>query len=151
MLPDRLEAEYVGEDGAKHRPVMLHRAILGSLERFIGVLIEHYAGAFPIWLAPVQVVVATITQEADAYAREVADALRAAGLRVEIDLRNEKVGYKVREHSLQKIPVIAVVGRKEAEEKTVALRRFGGEAQTMAGLDAAAKAIAEEARPPDLR
>jgi threonyl-tRNA synthetase len=151
VLPDRLEAEYVGEDGAKHRPVMLHRAILGSLERFIGVLIEHYAGAFPIWLAPVQVVVATITQEADAYAREVADALRAAGLRVEIDLRNEKVGYKVREHSLQKIPVIAVVGRKEAEEKTVALRRFGGEAQTMAALDAAAKAIAEEARPPDLR
>jgi threonyl-tRNA synthetase len=124
---------------------------LGSLERFIGVLTEHYAGAFPMWLAPVQVVVATITQEADGYANEVANALRAAGLRVETDLRNEKVGYKVREHSLQKIPVIAVVGRKEAEEKTVALRRLGGEAQTVMKLDAAAKSIAAEALPPDLR
>src|SRR6185503_12805760 len=150
VLPDRLEADYVGEDGAKHRPVMLHRAILGSLERFIGLLIEHHAGAFPLWLAPVQVVVATITQEADGYAHEVADALRAAGLRVELDLRNEKVGYKVREHSLQKIPVIAVVGRKEAEEKTVALRRLGGDAQTVMALDVAAKALANEALPPDL-
>src|SRR6185436_3404116 len=131
---ERLEADYVGDDGAKHRPVMLHRAILGSLERFIGLLVEHYAGAFPMWLAPVQVVVATITQEADSYAKEAANVLRAAGLRVETDLRNEKVGYKVREHSLQKIPVIAVVGRKEAEEKTVALRRFGGEAQTVMAL-----------------
>ena len=99
----------------KHRPVMLHRAILGSLERFIGVLIENYAGAFPLWLAPVQVVVATITQDADGYAEEVAEALRKAGLRVETDLRNEKVGYKIREHSLAKVPVIAVVGKKEAE------------------------------------
>ena len=151
VLPERLDAEYVGEDGAKHRPVMLHRAILGSLERFIGVLTEHYAGAFPLWLAPVQVVVATITQEADGYANEVANALRAAGLRVELDLRNEKVGYKIREHSLQKVPVIAVVGRKEAEEKTVALRRLGGEAQTVLAFDAAAKALAAEALPPDLR
>jgi threonyl-tRNA synthetase len=151
VLPERLDAEYVGEDGAKHRPVMLHRAILGSLERFIGVLTEHYAGAFPMWLAPVQVVVATITQEADGYANEVAAALRAAGLRVETDLRNEKVGYKVREHSLQKVPAIAVVGRKEAEEKTVALRRLGGEAQTVMALDAAAKTLASEALPPDLR
>jgi len=151
VLPERLDAEYVGEDGAKHRPVMLHRAIIGSFERFIGLLIEHYAGAFPMWLAPVQVVVATITQEADGYAHEVAEALRAAGLRVEVDVRNEKVGYKVREHSLQKTPVIAVVGRKEAEEKTVALRRLGGDAQTVLALDAAAKSLADEALPPDLR
>jgi threonyl-tRNA synthetase len=151
VLPERLDAEYVGEDGAKHRPVMLHRAILGSLERFIGVLIEHYAGAFPLWLAPVQVIVATITQEADGYAKEVAAALREAGLRVETDLRNEKVGYKIREHSLQKIPVIAVVGRKEAEEKNVALRRLGGEAQTVMALDAAARTLADEAMPPDLK
>ncbi|MBS0386827.1 MAG: threonine--tRNA ligase, partial [Proteobacteria bacterium] len=151
VLPDRLGAEFVGEDGAKHKPVMLHRAILGSLERFIGVLIENYAGAFPMWLAPVQVVVATITQEADDYAREVANALRAAGLRVEVDLRNEKVGYKVREHSLQKTPVIALVGRKEAEESTVALRRLGGEAQTVMALDIAAKTLAAEALPPDLK
>jgi len=151
VLPERLEAEYVGEDGAKHRPVMFHRAIYGSFERFLGILIEHYAGAFPLWMAPVQVVVATITQEADGYAREVAEQMKRAGLRVELDLRNEKVGYKVREHSLQKIPVIAVVGRKEAEEKTVALRRLGGDAQTVMALDAAAKAIANEALPPDLR
>ncbi|MBI3437754.1 MAG: threonine--tRNA ligase, partial [Proteobacteria bacterium] len=108
-------------------------------------------GAFPLWLAPVQVVVATITQEADGYAQDVAKALRAAGLRVEVDARNEKVGYKVREHSLQKIPVIAVVGRKEAEDKTVALRRLGGDAQTVMALDAAAKSLSVEATPPDLR
>lgn len=151
VLPDRLGAEFVGEDGAKHKPVMLHRAILGSLERFIGILIENVAGAFPLWLAPVQVVVATITQEADAYANEVAAAMRKAGLRVETDLRNEKVGYKVREHSLQKVPVIAVVGRKEAEERTVALRRLGGEAQTVLSLDAALAALSEEAKAPDLK
>ena len=125
MLPERLDATYIGEDGEKHRPVMLHRAILGSMERFLGVLIEHHAGAFPLWLAPVQVVVATITSDADDYALEVAAALRKAGLRVETDLRNEKVGYKVREHSLAKVPVIAVVGRREAEEGKVALRRLG--------------------------
>jgi threonyl-tRNA synthetase len=152
VLPDRLDAEYVGEDGAKHRPVMLHRAILGSLERFIGILIENCAGAFPLWLAPTQVVVATITQEADSYAHQVADAMREAGLRVELDLRNEKVGYKVREHSLQKIPVIAVVGRKEAEDKAVALRRFGGDAQQqIMGLDAAIAILTDEALPPDLK
>ena len=151
VLPDRLGAEFVGEDGAKHKPVMLHRAILGSLERFIGILIENVAGAFPLWLAPVQVVVATITQEADAYANEVAAAMRKAGLRVGTDLRNEKVGYKVREHSLQKVPVIAVVGRKEAEERTVALRRLGGEAQTVLSLDAALAALSEEAKAPDLK
>jgi threonyl-tRNA synthetase len=151
VLPDRLGAEFVGEDGQKHKPVMLHRAVLGSLERFIGILIENCAGAFPMWLAPVQVVVATITQEADGYAHEVAEAMRKAGLRVETDLRNEKVGYKVREHSVTKTPVIAVVGRKEAEEKTLALRRLGGEAQAVVGLDAAIAALTQEATPPDLR
>jgi threonyl-tRNA synthetase len=151
VLPDRLDAEYVGEDGQKHRPVMLHRAILGSLERFIGVLIENYAGAFPLWLAPVQVVVATITSDADAYAHRVAGELRAAGLRVDLDLRNEKVGYKVREHSLAKVPVIAVVGRKEAEDSTVAIRRLGGQAQTVTPLAEALEALAAEAMPPDLK
>jgi threonyl-tRNA synthetase len=150
VLPERLNAVYVGEDGQKHRPVMLHRAICGSMERFIAVLIEHYAGAFPLWLAPAQVVVATITQDADAYAREVGDTLKRAGLRVELDLRNEKVGYKIREHSLLKVPVIAVVGRKEAEDKTVALRRLGGEAQDIVGLEEALRAISLEATPPDL-
>jgi threonyl-tRNA synthetase len=151
VLPDRLDAEYVGEDGHKHRPVMLHRAILGSLERFIGILIENVAGAFPMWLAPVQVVVATITSDADGYAHDVADAMKKAGLRVEFDLRNEKVGYKIREHSLTKIPVIAVVGKKEAEERTVALRRFGSQEQSVAALDAVLVALAEEATPPDLK
>ncbi|HEY0647237.1 threonine--tRNA ligase, partial [Phenylobacterium sp.] len=120
VLPERLEAEYIGEDGQKHRPVMLHRAICGSLERFIGVLIENYAGAFPLWLSPVQVVVATITSDADGFAEKAAAALRAKGLRVETDLRNEKINYKIREHSLAKTPVIAVVGRREAEEGKVA-------------------------------
>ena len=151
VLPERLEAEYVGEDGQKHRPVMFHRAILGSFERFLGILIEHYAGAFPLWLAPVQVVIATITQDADAYAEAVAEKMRAAGLRVELDQRNEKVSYKVREHSLQKIPVIAVVGNKEAESGQVALRRFGSQAQEVLGLDAAIAALADEAKPPDLK
>ncbi len=149
VLPDRLEAEYVGEDGAKHRPVMLHRAILGSLERFIGILIENCAGAFPMWLAPVQVVVATITSDADGYANEVAQLMRAQGLRVELDLRNEKVGYKVREHSLAKVLVIAVVGKKEAENRSLALRRLGGEAQTLISLDEALKTLTEEALAPD--
>ena len=151
MLPDRLEASYIAEDGAKHTPVMLHRAILGSLERFIGVLIEHYAGAFPLWLAPVQVVVATITSDADAYAATVAARLRTAGLRVETDVRNEKVGYKVREHSLAKVPVIAVVGRREAEESQVALRRLGSQAQEVLSLEEALSALVSEATPPDLR
>jgi threonyl-tRNA synthetase len=151
VLPDRLGAEFVGEDGAKHKPVMLHRAILGSLERFIGILIENCAGAFPLWLAPTQVVIATITSDADDYAREVAVVMREAGLRVEMDMRNEKVGYKVREHSLAKVPVIAVVGRKEAEERKLALRRLGGDAQTVVGLDEAVAALVAEAKPPDQR
>jgi len=151
VMPERLDATYVGEDGQKHRPVMLHRAILGSMERFIGVLIEHHAGAFPLWLAPVQVVVATITSDADPYALEVVQALRRAGLRVESDLRNEKVGYKVREHSLAKVPVIAVVGRREAEEGKVALRRLGADRQDVAPLEDAIARLAAEAAPPDLR
>ncbi len=151
VLPERLRADYVGEDGAKHTPVMFHRAILGSFERFLGILIEHYAGAFPMWLAPVQVVIATITQDADAYAREVAAAFKRAGLRVELDQRNEKVGYKIREHSLTKTPVIAVVGKKEAEQNTVALRRFGSDAQDVVGLAEAIAALSAAATPPDLK
>jgi threonyl-tRNA synthetase len=151
VLPDRLGAEYVGEDGAKHRPVMLHRAIFGSFERFIGILIENYAGAFPMWLSPVQVVIATITSDAEAYAHEAAAELRKAGLRVEVDVKNEKINYKIREHSLAKTPVIAVVGRKEAEEKKLALRRLGGDAQQVVTLEEARVMLAAEAAPPDLR
>jgi threonyl-tRNA synthetase len=150
VLPERLDAEYVGEDGQKHRPVMLHRAICGSMERFIGVLIENYAGAFPLWLAPVQVVVATITSDADDYARKVARVLAAKGLRVETDLRNEKINYKVREHSLAKVPVIAVVGRREAELGQVALRRLGSDGQEVIDLDEASIALALQADPPDI-
>ncbi len=150
-MPARLGAEYVGEDGARHTPVMLHRAILGSLERFTGVLIEHYAGKFPLWLAPVQIVVATIVSEADEYAREAAALLRARGLRVGLDLRNEKINYKVREHSHAKVPVIAVVGAREAQERKVSLRRLGSQGQEIEGLDDAAVILAGEATPPDLR
>jgi threonyl-tRNA synthetase len=151
VLPERLGAEYIGEDGQKHRPVMLHRAILGSFERFIGIMIENYAGAFPLWLAPVQAVVATIVSDADDYAREVVDKFKAAGLRTEIDLRNEKVGYKVREHSVAKVPVIAVVGKKEAEEGKVAIRRLGSQAQEVVTLDEAIRILTDEATPPDLK
>ncbi|MDP3406049.1 MAG: threonine--tRNA ligase [Brevundimonas sp.] len=151
VLPERLDATYVGEDGQKHRPVMLHRAILGSFERFIGIMIENYAGAFPLWLAPVQAVVATITSDADAYATEVAAKFKAAGLRVETDLRNEKVGYKVREHSVGKVPVIAVVGRNEAEKGEVAIRRLGSQDQTVVSIEQAIQMLTEEATPPDLR
>jgi threonyl-tRNA synthetase len=150
VLPERLDAEYVAEDGSKQRPVMLHRAICGSMERFLGVAIENYAGAFPLWLAPTQAVVASITSDADDYAREVAAALKAAGLRVELDLRNEKINYKVREHSLAKTPVIAAVGRREAEGQAVAIRRLGAEGQTVLSLDEAVAALAGEAVPPDL-
>ena len=149
-LPERLDAEYVAEDGSKQRPVMLHRAVLGSFERFIGILIENYAGAFPLWLAPVQVVVATITSDTDDYAYKAAARLRAAGLRVEVDTRNEKINYKIREHSLSKVPVIAVVGRKEAETGQLALRRFGSDRQTILTLEETAARLAEEALPPDL-
>ena len=148
VLPERLDASYVGEDGAKHRPVMLHRAILGSFERFLAILIEQYAGRFPLWLAPVQATVATITSDADAYAEEVRAAFAAAGLRVETDLRNEKINYKVRELSLAKVPLIAVVGRREAEERTVALRRLGGKEQEILALDEAVAKVSAEAAPP---
>ena len=150
VLPERLDASYIGEDGAKHRPVMLHRAILGSFERFIGILIEHYAGKFPLWLAPRQIVVATITEAANGYAAEVQARLKALGMRAEADLRNEKINYKVREHSLAKVPVIMVVGGREAEEKTVALRRLGGEKQEVVALDAALATLLAEARAPGL-
>jgi threonyl-tRNA synthetase len=151
VLPERLEAEYVAEDGSRQRPVMLHRAILGSFERFIGIMIENYAGRFPMWLAPVQVVVAPITSDANPYAEKVAEAMRAAGLRVETDLRNEKINYKIREHSLAKVPVIAVVGRKEAETGEVALRVLGAEGQSVMALDAAVAHLRAEATPPDLK
>ena len=150
-LPQRLGAEYVGEDSARHTPVMLHRAILGSFERFLGIVIEHYAGRFPLWLAPVQVVVATIVSDADAYAAEVAAALAKAGLAVQTDLSNQKINAKVREHSLQHVPVLAVVGRKEAETGTVALRRLGSQAQQVVALGEAVASLAAEATPPDLR
>jgi threonyl-tRNA synthetase len=126
-MPGRLGAEYVGEDNARHTPVMLHRAIVGSLERFIGILMEHHAGAFPLWLAPVQAVVLNITERQEAYARQVLDRLRAAGLRVTADLRNEKIGYKIREHSLQKLPYQLVVGDKEMQADAVAVRSRSGE------------------------
>jgi threonyl-tRNA synthetase len=151
VLPERLDATYVAEDGAKHRPVMLHRAILGSMERFLGILIEQYAGKFPLWLAPLQVVVATITSDADDYAREVAATLSRAGLQVATDLRNEKINFKVREHSLAKVPVLAVVGRKEAEGRTLALRRLGSDGNEVVGLDAALARLTAEATPPDLK
>ena len=151
VLPERLDATYIGEDGQKHRPVMLHRAILGSLERFTGVLIEHFAGAFPLWLAPVQVVVATITSDADDYAVAAVAKLRKAGLRAEIDLRNEKINYKVREHSLAKVPVLAVVGRREAEEGKLALRRLGSDGQQIVTLDEALTLLTQQALAPDQR
>ena len=150
VLPERLNASYVGEDGQKHRPVMLHRAILGSMERFIAILIEQHAGRLPLWLAPVQAVVASITNDADAYAREVGEALGRAGLRQELDLRSDKIGYKVREHSLAKIPLILAVGRREAEERTVSVRRLGEAKQESLALDRAVALFVEEARPPDL-
>ncbi|HTP85212.1 MAG TPA: threonine--tRNA ligase [Alphaproteobacteria bacterium] len=148
VLPERLGATYVAEDGQKHHPVMLHRAILGSFERFIGVLIEHYAGKLPLWLAPVQGVVATIVSDADGYAHDAAAKMRAAGLRVETDLRNEKIGYKVREHALAKVPLLFAVGRREASEQTVALRRLGSDAQETLALDDAIARIAKEAAVP---
>jgi threonyl-tRNA synthetase len=150
VMPERLDAEYVAEDGSKQRPVMLHRAICGSVERFLGVMIENFAGHFPLWLAPVQVVVATITSDADDYALKVAQALADKGLRVETDLRNEKINYKVREHSLAKVPVIAVVGRREAELGQVALRRLGSDRQEVIDAGSAAIGLAMEANPPDL-
>ena len=148
VLPERLDAAYVGEDGEKHRPVMLHRAILGSFERFIGILIENYAGRMPMWLAPVQVVVTTITSDADGYAEEVLSALKAAGIRAELDVRNEKINYKIREHSHKKVPAIFVVGKREAEEGKVAVRRLGGKDQEILALAEAIDILSGEAKGP---
>jgi threonyl-tRNA synthetase len=150
-LPERFGAFYIDADGAKKQPVMVHRAICGSLERFTGILIENFAGHFPLWLAPKQAVIATITQEGDDYAREVLAAARKLGLRVDIDLRNEKINYKVREHSVGKMPVMLVVGKKEAEQRTVSVRRLGSQDQTVMPLDAALAALVEEAVPPDVK
>ena len=148
VLPERLDAEYVGEDGNKHRPVMLHRAILGSFERFIGILIENFAGRLPMWLAPVQVVVTPITNDFDAYALEVVEAMKAAGIRVEADLRNEKINYKIREHSHAKVPAIIVVGGREAENRTIALRRLAGKDQEILALQEAVDRLGLEALGP---
>ncbi|MDA0304896.1 MAG: threonine--tRNA ligase [Proteobacteria bacterium] len=148
VLPERLDASYIGEDGAKHRPVMLHRAILGSFERFLGILIEHYAGKFPLWLAPLQIVVATITNAADDYAAEVMEAMEESGLRAELDVRNEKINYKIREHSHAKVPVILVVGANEADAGTVAMRRMGGKDQEILALKEAAARLRDEAAGP---
>ena len=150
-LPERFGAFYIDADGSKKVPVMVHRAICGSMERFIGILIEHYAGNFPLWLAPTQVVVATITSEGDDYARTVAAAARRAGLRVEIDLRNEKINFKVREHSLAKVPALLVVGRKEAETHSVSIRRLGSDGQKVMATDEAIASLVEEATPPDIK
>ncbi|WP_215768617.1 threonine--tRNA ligase [Gluconobacter sp. P5B12] len=150
VLPERLDASYIGEDSQRHRPVMLHRAILGSFERFIGILIEQYAGKFPFWLAPTQVVVASIVSDAADYASEVAAELKAAGLQVVTDVRNDKINAKIREHSLARVPVILVVGRREAEERKVAMRRLGGANQEILGLEEAVKALTAEATPPDI-
>jgi threonyl-tRNA synthetase len=144
-MPARLGATYIGEDGNRHTPVMLHRAIFGSLERFIGILLEHYAGSLPFWLAPLQVVVTTITSDADAYAREVVAELARVGVRAETDLRNEKINYKVREHSLAKIPVILAAGKREVAERTVALRRLGSQNQTSLPLASAVEQLRAEA------
>lgn len=150
VLPERLDATYIGKDGDKHRPVMLHRATLGSFERFIGILIEEHAGKLPFWLAPRQVVVATIVSDADDYAAEVCAALKAAGVRAELDIRNEKINYKVREHSLGKVPVILAVGHREVEERTLTVRRLGEKQTSVTSLDEIVSTLAKSATPPDL-
>jgi threonyl-tRNA synthetase len=148
VLPERLDATYIGEDGEKHRPVMLHRAVLGTFERFIGIMIESYGGKFPLWLAPTQCVIATITAKADDYAQELYQTMKDAGLRVELDIRNEKINYKVREHSHKKVPNIFVLGAKEAEERTVAIRRLGGKDQDIMNADDAITQMITDSKPP---
>ena len=150
-LPERLDANYIGEDGAKHRPYMLHRAILGSFERFIGIMIENHEGKLPFWLAPRQVVVASIVSDADEFVHEVVEKLQAAGVRAEADIRNEKINYKVREHSVGKVPVILAIGMKEVAERTVSLRRLGEKHTRVVALDEVVADLAAEATPPDLR
>ena len=149
-LPGRLGAFYIGQDGEKHVPVMIHRAMFGSLERFLGILIEHHAGHFPLWLAPLQVVVCPIVSDLDDYAKEVLSELETAGLKAEVDLRNEKINYKVREHSLTKVPVIMVVGQREADDKAVSIRRLGSKDQTVMPLKQAISELTSEMQPPDL-
>lgn len=151
VLPERLGAEYTGVDGQKHRPVMLHRAILGTFERFLGIMIENYAGIFPLWLAPVQVVVANITTDSEEYAKHVCNEMRKAGILAEFDTRNEKINFKIREHSVGKVPIIAVVGAREAEEKKVTLRRLGSQLQENMNLDEAIATISLETLPPDMK
>jgi len=151
VLPERLDATYIGEDGAKHRPVMLHRATLGSFERFIGILIESFAGKLPFWLAPRQVVVASIVSEADGFVQEVVSALTAVGVRVESDIRNEKINYKVREHSLSKVPIILAIGRREVEERTVTVRRLGEKATTTVPLQDIVQEFQSASQPPDMK
>jgi threonyl-tRNA synthetase len=150
-LPERFGAFYIAPDGSKTTPVMIHRAICGSMERFLGVVLEHYAGHLPLWLSPIQAVIATITSDADDYANEVIAAARKLGLRAEGDLRNEKINYKVREHSLAKVPALLVVGKKEAAERLVSIRRLGKEGQQVMPLDAALAALTDEATPPDMK
>jgi len=145
-MPGRLGATYIGEDGNKHLPVMLHRAIFGSLERFIGILIEHHAGNLPLWLAPTQVKVLTITSDADDYAAEVVLQLQQAGLRAEADTRNEKISYKVREHSVEKVPVLLAVGQREVDERNVAIRRLGSKQQSVLALDDTVAQLVQEAQ-----
>jgi threonyl-tRNA synthetase len=151
VLPERLDASYIGADGERHRPVMLHRAILGTFERFIGILTEHHAGRFPVWLAPVQAVVATIVSDADSYADGVVAKLKAAGVRTESDYRNESINYKVREHSVAKVPHIFVIGKREAEEGKVAVRTLGSQGQRIMTVEEAIAMLVAEATPPDLR
>ena len=150
-LPERFGAFYISHSSEKTTPVMIHRAIFGSMERFIGILLEHHAGHLPLWLAPIQIVVCTITSDADDFALRFAAKAKKRGLRIETDLRNEKINYKVREHSLAKVPVLIAVGRKEASENTVSIRRLGSSGQTAMGLEEAIAALVEEAVPPDLR
>jgi threonyl-tRNA synthetase len=150
-LPVRFGAFYIGSDSEKKIPVMIHRAMFGSLERFTGILIEHYAGHLPLWLSPLQIVICTITQEADDYAYEVAAAARKLGLNVDVDARNEKITYKVREHSLAKVPVLLVAGKKEAAERTISIRRLGSQQQTQLGIDEALAQLSQEATPPDVK
>ena len=149
-LPEAFDIGYIGEDGDKHRPVMLHRALFGSLERFIGILIEHYAGKLPLWMAPMQAVVAPIVSEVDSYAKDVEGKLRAAGFRVGSDLRNEKINYKIREHSLAKVPHLFVVGKREEEEGTVAIRTLGEKEQKVLPVDEAIAMLSAAATAPDL-
>ena len=150
VLPERLDASYIGEDGNKHRPVMLHRACLGSFERFIGILIEEHAGRLPLWLAPRQVVVASIVSNADEFVHEAVTALRAAGIRAEADTRNEKINYKVREHSVAKVPVILAVGMKEVADRTLSMRRLGSKNSEVVALNQLVAELKTESTPPDL-